>query len=364
MVTLSGKKDNGLARVKKSLEDNLKINPASSRLIDIDNAIVNNRYRIKDLDNKSFNTITQGYISYVIDNKLFIIGSSISSWVIEVFDIFTMSLIMTINTGTQATCAALDYDNNYIYIPKILVSGSTRTVTIMKYHRRTLVLVVESPTVYTNSVAISTSAVLVNNGFLYLGINAGSTTGFVLKINLLNYTSTQINFVTPTHFYKISETVFLLAGSGEVSGQTNYAKPQIVDYNLNRIQYLPKTMLEEALPRLSTHKDDYLFVANNKGVLTKYKISTNTIIKEITITDVGQIRGLQIVKNGILIQSNVGLILLYDFDLNLIKTWNYYNTTTTGGFMSIDGNYTLYTHSYKEPKIYKKQFIDMTEGVI
>lgn len=361
MVNLQGKKINQLTAVKTSLEDNLKINPASSRLADINNSIVNNRYRIKDLDNKSFNTITQGYISYVIDNKLFIIGSN---WVIEVFDIFTMSLITTINTGTQARCAALGYDDKYIYIPKILVSGSTRTVTIMKYSRYTLVLVVESPTIYTNSVAIHASAVLANNGFLYLGINAGSTTGFVLKINLLNYTSTQINFVIPNYFYKISETVFLLAGNGVVSGQTNYAKPQIVDYNLNIIQYLPKTMLSEALPRLSTHKGDYLFVANDSGVVTKYRISTNTIIKEITITDVGVIRGLQIVKNIILIQSNVGLILLYDFDLNLIKTWNYYNTTTTGGFMSIDSNYTLYTHSYKEPKIYKKQLIDMTEEIV
>ena len=38
MVNLLGKRDNGLAYVKKSLEDNLKINPASSRLIDVNNA--------------------------------------------------------------------------------------------------------------------------------------------------------------------------------------------------------------------------------------------------------------------------------------------------------------------------------------
>ena len=48
--------------------------------------------------------------------------------------------------------------------------------------------------------------------------------------------------------------------------------------------------------------------------------------------------------------------------LNLVKTWDYYNTTTAGGFMSVDDNYTIYTHNYKDPKIYKKQFVDQTEG--
>ena len=47
-----------------------------------------------------------------------------------------------------------------------------------------------------------------------------------------------------------------------------------------------------------------------------------------------------------------------------LKNWDYYNTTTAGGFMTIDSNYTLYTHSYKDAKFYKKQFIDMTEGII
>ena len=90
----------------------------------------------------------------------------------------------------------------------------------------------------------------------------------------------------------------------------------------------------------------------------------NSLIKEVQTSEIGIIRALKKVKNGVLIQLNNGIIELYNDDLKLIKSWNYYNTTTTNGFMSIDSNYTLYMHSYKEPKFYKKQFIDMTEGII
>lgn len=363
MVNLLGKRDNGLAYVKKSLEDNLKINSTSSRLVDINNSIVNNRYRIKDLDSKSFNAITQGFISYVIDNKLFVFATNISSWVVEVFDIFTLSLITTINTGGQASCVGLDYDNEYIYIPKILISGSTRTVKIMKYSRCTLSLITESPTIYTANVAIIISAVLVNNGFAYIGINI-SGSGFIVKVNLSDYTTSQTNYSVPVYFVKISETIFIATGNGTLSSDANYRKPQLLDYNLNVVQYLPTTLLTTNQTRYVVKKDDYLYVANDSGVLTKYQISTNTIIKEIVVTNNNQIRGLQIVKNGIFVQNNLGTITLYDFDLNFVKSWGYYNTTTAGGFMTIDDNSTIYTHSYNEPKFYKKQFIDMTEGVV
>ena len=114
MVNLIGKKDNGLSAVKKSLEDNLNIVSASSRLADVNNAIIDSKYRIKDLSETSFNTITQGYFSYVIDNRLFVIASGASNWVVEVFDIFTMSLITTINTTTAGGFMSVD-DNYTVY---------------------------------------------------------------------------------------------------------------------------------------------------------------------------------------------------------------------------------------------------------
>lgn len=362
MVTLSGKKDNGLAYVKKSLEDNLKINPASSRLVDINNSIVNNRYRIKDLDNKSFNTITQGYISYVIDNKLFIIGSSISSWVIEVFDIFTMALITTINTGTQQGAFALTYDAQYIYIPKIEISGSAKNVKIRKYERCSLNFIEESATVFSSSFDITIVSCIQENGFIYIGVVA-SADAAVIKINLINYTVVNsIAFRVPLYISKTANGL-IITGNNTNSG-ANYRRIKYVDFNLADIQTFPQTSLTINIWRLSIINEDYLYATNDAGILVKYQISTNSLIKEVRTPIIGVILSLNKVKNGVLIQLNNGVIQLYDDDLNLIKNWDYYNTTTTGGFMSIDSNYTLYTHSYKEPKIYKKQFIDMTEGVI
>ena len=104
MVNLLGKRDNGLAYVKKSLEDNLKINSPSSRLIDVNNAILNNRYRIKDLGEKTFETISLGLnISEIVDNKLFIFGAFPQNNLIDVFDIMTLKKIISINTGSNTT---------------------------------------------------------------------------------------------------------------------------------------------------------------------------------------------------------------------------------------------------------------------
>lgn len=365
MVNLSGKRSNQLTAVKKSLEDNLKINPVSSRLIDVNNAIVNNRYRIKDLSSQNFETILFGYnTSQIVDNKIFIFGERPQNHLIEVFDTMTLTKITTINTGSNThITTSLAVDDNFIYLTKITLVSTTRSIRILKYNRYTLALVEESPVVYT-SINIK-SYVLTSfhhNGFVFLGISELDG-GKIVKVSLADYSTATMPYDSIRILYKTSNGFFAM-GMGAASGTDNFRKPQYIDFNLNIINYLPRTLLTSSQTRLAVQKDDYIYIANDAGVVTKYQISTNTIVKEVAITDVGQIGGLQLVKNGILVQSNIGLILLYDFDLNIVKTWNYYNTTTTGGFMLIDNNSTIYTHSYKESKFYKKQFIDMTEGVI
>jgi len=45
--------------------------------------------------------------------------------------------------------------------------------------------------------------------------------------------------------------------------------------------------------------------------------------------------------------------------------WDFYSTTTTGGYMLGDNNNTIWTQSASQPTtIYKKQFIDMTKDII
>lgn len=365
MVNLLGKRDNGLAYVKTSLEDNLRINPASSRLVDINNSIVNNRYRIKDLSSQNFETILCGLsTSQIVDNKIFIFGVHPQNHLIEVFDIMTLTKITAINTGSNThLTTSLAVDDNFIYLTKITLVSTTSSIRILKYNRCTLALVEESPVVYT-SINI-TSYVLTSfhhNGFVFLGIDEPDG-GKIVKVSLADYSTATMPYNRINTLYKTSNGFFAM-GTGTASGTDNFRKPQYIDFNLNIIKYLPRTLLTSSQTRLAVQKDDYIYIANDAGVVTKYQISTNTIVKEVERTDVGRIRGLQLVKNGILVQSDIGLILLYDFDLNIVKTWNYYNTTTVGGFMLIDDNSTIYTHSYKESRFYKKQFIDMTEGIV
>ena len=45
--------------------------------------------------------------------------------------------------------------------------------------------------------------------------------------------------------------------------------------------------------------------------------------------------------------------------------WDFYKTTTAGGYMLGDNNNTIWTQSASQStKIYKKQFIDMTSNII
>ena len=57
--------------------------------------------------------------------------------------------------------------------------------------------------------------------------------------------------------------------------------------------------------------------------------------------------------------------MIYDLNLNFIKMWDFYNTTTTGGCMIDDNNNTIWVQSASQPTtIYKKQLIDMTSDII
>ena len=69
--------------------------------------------------------------------------------------------------------------------------------------------------------------------------------------------------------------------------------------------------------------------------------------------------------NFLLLQTNTSKIMLYDLNLNFIKKWDFYNTTTSGGFLIDDNNNTIWIQSAsQQTTIYKKQFIDLTSGVM
>ena len=157
-----------------------------------------------------------------------------------------------------------------------------------------------------------------------------------------------------------------MLGVNELSGDVKHRRVELLDWDLNIIQTFPQTSLTIQNFRHGFYKDDFLYVGNDSGVLVKYQISTNAIVAETQISEIAVIRNIMLINNDfLLLQTNTSKIMLYDLNLNFIKMWDFYNTTTSGGFLINDNNNTIWTQSASQPTtIYKKQFIDMTSDII
>ncbi len=84
------------------------------------------------------------------------------------------------------------------------------------------------------------------------------------------------------------------------------------------------------------------------------------------ISEAAVIYNIILINNDfLLLQTNTSKILLYDLNLNFIKMWDFYNTTVVGGYILSDNNNTIWAQSASQPTtIYKKQFIDLSSGVM
>lgn len=334
-------------------------------------------YLIKDLS-----TITDTIYCYkmaIIDGRLFVLPYTLSAGTIEVRDYQSNALLKTINDGANVATLGICFDNDYIYMSKTIetITGKKyRDVYIRKYNRCNLELVLESPIIYgiiTEKSATNSSnifSIVENEEFLYLAcVQSTLIEGenhHIRKIRKSDFSLvTRREWHIPLFITKHTSGLFI-SGQNTTIGDPKYRRVDFLDWDLNVIQTFPQTTLTIANFRYSVYKDDYLFVCNDSGVLVKYQISTNTIIAEVQTSEPAAIRNMILINNDfLLLQTNTSKIMLYDLNLNFIKMWDFYNTTTTGGCVINDNNNTIWTQSASQPTtIFKKQLIDLTKGVI
>ena len=186
----------------------------------------------------------------------------------------------------------------------------------------------------------------------------------IRKIKKTDFSSVaDITWNLPLNIIKHTNGFFVIGNNG-ISGDAKYRRVDFLDWNLNIIQTFPQSSLGTNVFRNGVYKDDFLYVCNDGGFLTKYQISTNTIVAEKTIPTTFA-RNIISINDDFLLQTNTGIIILYDLNLNSIKTWDFYNTTLAGGYLIGDNNNTIWTHPPITPTtIYKKQFIDMTSDIV
>ena len=332
---------------------------------------------------KDLSTITDSMSCYkfeIIDGKLFVLPNTASAGTIEVRDYQTNALLKTINDGANVTTFSICFDDDYIYISKVvetITDKKYRNVYVRKYNRCTLDFISESPILYTGITGTTTTNVsnifgMIENGeFLYLAcvqnIQIVGTGGHhIRKIRKSDFSLvTHREWNTPLYITKHPSGLFV-SGANTFNGDPKYKRIDFLDGDLNIIQTFPQTTLTINNFRFSVYKDDYLYVENDSGVLVKYQISTNTIVVETQISESGNIHNIVLIDdNYILLQTNTSKIMLYDLALNFIKMWDFYSTTTTGGYILADNNNTIWTQSASQPTtIYKKQFIDMTKDIM
>lgn len=365
MVNILGNKDNGLKTIQQSLITNLNIIASDSRLKTINDKIYDSRYRIKNLSEITLSNMSSCFNFEILDGKVFCFATSVNPGIIEVIDYQSNILLTTISTGATQSSSAIVSDSSYIYIG--CIKGAPKSVYIQRYNRCTLAFVDEY-LLYQNDTPSFNRMVCVD-GFIYCLCMASTGT---LQHSIKKWSTTSLTVTTSVYFDTPSgltaSTYGLVVGGRNVGTNANdLQKPVILNYSdLTMSKLFPKTSLTQANWRGSLVIDNNLFIANDSGVLVKYNIDAIVVSKEITVTtNGGVIRGLYKIQNHILVADSFGYMYLYNQNLDLIKKYGVFPTVTSGVHaVIIDLNNTLWYHSYQYPTIYKKQFIDLSSGVM
>lgn len=366
MVNLLGKRDNGLAYVKKSLEDNLNIIASDSRLKTITDKIADSRYLIKDLSTINLTSVSSIFNFEILDGKIFCFATSSNPGVIEVRGYQSDILLTTINTGGNQASSAFTWDNTYVYIGAI--KGTTKSMYIQRYNRCTLAYVDEY-LLYTNASPAFLSMAY-KAGYIYAAC-AGTVDTSSHRIRKWDTTTLstvrETYFNTPTRI-TLTDNGIIVGGRNATTSNDDLQKVALLSYtDLSIIQLFPKTTLAQSNWRASINVDDDIFICNDAGILAKYNITNNTILEEkATSYGTSQVRAITNIKNlGISIADSYGRIYIYDYDLNLLKYVELFPVSSGNVHaLYVDNNNTMWYHSYQYPKVYKKQFIDLTEGII
>lgn len=364
MVTLNDKKTTTSREIKDALTSNLNITATDSRFKTIVDKIADSRYRIKDLS-----TITANKIVYLeeIDGKIITAPQIDNAGSVLVLDYQSDTLLKTLTTGATQNTNTVSCDSIYIYIPKCVHNSNQKWVYLRRYNRCTLAFV-DEVLIYQYLGTAANSAnifgIVENGDFLYVASVESTDAGNKHKIRKLNKSNlTTASYVEDSASYNLIKGTngFYALGSGNIT----YPNRVIYyDWNLNIIQVFPQTTLSTNIFRCAVEKDGYLYACNDSGVIVKYDIATNAIIAQKGTGEATAFKNIFIIKDAIIVQQNLGVIRLFDLDLNFIKSWDYYNTSIQGGAFFVDKNNTLWSQNRSTTNILKKQIIDMTKDII
>ena len=321
-------------------------------------------YLIKDLSTISANAIV--YLNEV-DGKIFTMPQFSNAGIVLVLDYQSDTLLTTISTEATQNTNTVAWDNTYVYIPKCVHNSNQKWVYLRRYNKRTLnfineVLIYQYLGGVENSANIS--GIVENGDFLYVASLESTDAGNKHKIRKLN----KSDFTTASYVEDLASYDLVKSTNGFYSlggGNSTYPNRVIYyDWNLNIIQVFPQTTLTTNKFRCAAEKDGYLYACNDSGNIVKYAIATNTIVAQKSTGEITLFRNIFILKDVILVQQNLGVIRAFDLNLTFLKSWDYYNTTTQGGAFYVDKNNTIWSQNRSTANIYKKQFIDLSSGVM
>lgn len=322
-------------------------------------------YVLKDLS--TINNTVDSVFFQIIDGKIFT-GSS-SAGIVNVYDCEFNVLLKTINTNGNRAAYGITFDATNIYISKTTIDGTKIYWYIQKYNRCTLEYISETlvkENTGTLSTAVQIMGLVENGDYLYAAcveVDSGVNRNKIRKILKSDLSTVAfVDFGTPLNVVKGINGIYAMgANTSPLTNRVNF-----YDFDLNLIQTFPQTTLSAQLFRRGIEFGNYFYACNDAGIIIKYNIATNTIVSEVNTNESAIIRQMFLINNNtnLIIQSNTGKIKLYDLNLKFIKMWDYFNTSTVGGYMVGDNNNTIWTQSVKQPTtIYKKQFIDLSSGV-
>lgn len=182
---------------------------------------------------------------------------------------------------------------------------------------------------------------------------------------------TEVSFIewdTPLSITKtVSGLGFFVSGRRTtLTTDANYTKVDFIDWDLQVVKTLARSENNISLTRRVLEKDGKVFIINDKGVIIKVDFLTNTLEAETQSPEEVLSRSFKLIGDKILMMTASGKIYMYNTNLVLLYTWDFYPTGTgTTGDLENDLNNTVWvTHAKNPTVLFKKQFIDLTKGAI
>lgn len=347
MVNLTGKKSNDLAYIKKSLEDNLNINPVSSRLSDVNTAIQNNRYTFKLIGESCTLPINSERPSLLVGNRLFVGGGHVLGYALCIINTDDMSIIKQIQLAATSISATYDIISDGIYYYMVSTGG---------YVIKGLISTGEVLISKNDGFSGSTYQVCIDGDYLLVT----NSNGKLLKLNKSDLSLIQTStwtYTTPISL-KCLDGFGYLGGSGS-SANNNFER--ILKIDLSDLSIVATSEANGGQIRDLLAFENYIYTVNDKGHLKKWDISDLSPVY--TVADLGiSLRRLKYKMNNFWIGGASSTSYRINMSGNILSTF----TTAGNNFiLEIDEtNQILYLNASTGVTVQKYQIIDNLQNSV